>query len=145
MKIKLLFFYLSFLFTFCFIVQTASLNLTKPHSTELVHKGQKTNDKNAVTLFRYSSKLSKGEILSFYRNLFSKQKLVEEKSSSDDSQGEMILFVDDKTVRVQLFFLSSYQDKTNYGLMVYDFDQELIDKAEPKPKSGKSKCSTCTK
>ena len=143
MKIKLLFFYLSFLFTFCFIVQTASLNLTKPHSTELVHKGQKTNDKSAVTLFKYSSELSKGEILSFYRNFFSKQNLVEQESSIENSQEEMIIFVDEKSVRAQLFFLSPYQGKSNYGLLIYDFDQELMNKAEPKKKSGKSKCSTC--
>ncbi|MDD5195689.1 MAG: hypothetical protein PHQ96_08480 [Candidatus Omnitrophica bacterium] len=50
-----------------------------PYSTELIKKDVAGDDTCAITRYKYSSKLSKEEIVAFYRDFFSSQGLKEQK------------------------------------------------------------------
>lgn len=142
MKGKQILFLLSFFLSLCFVAQAESLRLAKPQSTELVYKNAKTQGKATVSLFRYNSKLSKETIMNFYQLLFTKQKLKQEKPKAD-LEGEMIFFTKNNITRAQLFFLSPYQGKINYGLLIYDFDAAVVKQSSRDKNSGKSKCPNC--
>jgi hypothetical protein len=118
--------YLVLLFTFCsFYTQAEAMNILTPKQTRLIDKEINKTISSITTTYNYESKLSRSQVLSFYRKLFFSQGLKDVGSIDRENAEEGKLIFQGKGIDARLFFYSSEEVKpTKYCLLVLALTEE---------------------